>query len=129
MFNATKIILNRVEESKKRPKIIEEANKKISEYEKRLINMTKTHPWIAEEQKHNVSLAINETNAWIAEKLTQQSNLKLYQTPAFNSTDIESRVRNIKEKFIILRNIPKPRIKNVILKKYNNFYYYSLIFL
>lgn len=109
MYAITSDITHRVEENKKRPAAIENALKKIGEFEKKINDLNKSMPWVNETHKAPSLAEIERLRSWIAEKSKLQADKPKYEDPVFTVGTLEYKVKDIKESYINLKNIKKPK--------------------
>lgn len=111
MFAIASNIQHRVDETRKRPAAVESALTKLKEFEKKVHDLNKTMSWINETHKGPALVMIENLRAWIEEKTTAQSNKPLYEDPVFTVSLLEYRVKDVKEAYINLKNVKKPKEK------------------
>lgn len=111
MYSTTSDILHRVEENKKRPAAVSSAYMKLIEYEKKIKDLNKSMPWVNETHKAPAMAEIANLREWIEEKLKLQEGKPLYEDPVFTVGALEYRIKDIKETYINLKNIKKPKEK------------------
>ena len=111
MFTTTSDVLHRIEENKKRPEAVSSALKKLEEYEKKISDLNKSMPWVNDTHKSPALNEIARLRDWINEKTKLQRGKPLYEDPVFTVGTLEYKVKDIKESYINLKNIKKPKQK------------------
>lgn len=94
---ATKDWSKRVEESQKRPEVIDNL-KKLFTATKTIIyddfkNKTGEGLALSQDDIHAISEKLEKTEDWLAEELEKQDDLPLYETPSLKSSDVEVKGR------------------------------------
>lgn len=115
MFAIASDIQHRLDETRKRPAAIESALTKLKEFEKKVNEINKTMTWINETHKNPALLMIENLRSWIEEKTAAQNNKPLYEDPVFTVGALEFRVKDVKEAYLNLKNIKKPKEKKKIV--------------
>lgn len=115
MFSIASDIQHRVDEAHKRPSAIESAKTKIKDFEKKINDLNKSMPWVNETHKAPALGEIEKLREWIAEKTKLQESKPAYEDPVFTVAALEYRIKDIKEAYINLKNIKKPREKKKVV--------------
>merc|ERR1712110_1081573 len=94
---ATKDWSKRVDESQKRPEVIDNL-KKLFTATKTIIyddfkNKTGEGLALSQDDIHAISEKLEKTEDWLAEELEKQDDLPLYETPSLKSSDVEVKGR------------------------------------
>lgn len=91
-----------------RPAAIESATKYFDKVRKTLADWEQNKPWITEEERQKVTDAITKVEDWLKKKQDEQSQRKPHETPAFNSQDVQAKLKPLKALVDSLKKKPKP---------------------
>ena len=115
MYTTASDVTHRLEENKKRPKAVANAFSKLTEYEKKIADLSKSMPWVNDTHKAPSLEEINKMRDWIDEKTVSQNKKPLYEDPVFTVATLEYKLKDIKEAYINLKNIKKPKEKKKVI--------------
>jgi len=124
MYSITSDITHRLDENKKRPAAIENALTKLTEFQKKINDLNKSMPWVNETHKTPALNEIEKLREWIAEKTKLQVEKPKYEDPVFTVGTLEYKVKDIKESYINLKNIKKPKEAKKVFFFFFFFFFY-----
>lgn len=91
------VALEREQEYKIRPKLIEEARKYFGKLEEFMVQVTETATWLTKEQIGEGWEAINSAKKWLEDSIEAQNALESWQPPVLTSKQFD-------EKFTVIKN-------------------------
>jgi len=107
--NLTQFITWRMEEYKLRPQAINDTRNYLKEWEKTLLNLNTTHPWIPIKEKYVTMSMVKQAQNWLEKTIEAQDNLTLYDNPVIKVYELNDMLEMLGQNVTNLKSRKPPK--------------------
>lgn len=123
IHNLTNLILYRKEEYKLRPQAINDTRKYLKDWEKTLLEINNTHPWVPFKEKFITLQMVKQAQTWLEKTIEAQNNLTLFDMPAIRVFELSDMLEVLGRNVTNLKNMRPPKNYYEVKKMRNGFFH------